>query len=142
MPGKVVAVSVEAGQIVAAGDALVVMEAMKMEHTLRSSADAKVRVATGGTRTHFSCDGCAVLVIPVALAIFNHASLIFTYILMRAWPIISCLWFSSLCRCLLALWCVTPHHGTIDRFFQVVEVMCGVDELIDDTMVLVRLEPV
>ena len=83
MPGKVVAVSVEAGQIVAAGDALVVMEAMKMEHTLRSSADAKVRVATGGTRTHFSCDGCAVLVIPVALAIFNHASLIFTYILMR-----------------------------------------------------------
>ena len=122
MPGKVVAVSVEAGQIVAAGDALVVMEAMKMEHTLRSSADAKVRVATGGTRTHFACDGCAVLVILVALAIFNHASLIFTYILMRAWPIISCLWFSS--------------------FFQVVEVMCGVDELIDDTMVLVRLEPV
>ena len=42
MPGKVVAVSVEAGQIVAAGDALVVMEAMKMEHTLRATADAVV----------------------------------------------------------------------------------------------------
>jgi len=42
MPGKVLAVRVEAGQEVAAGDPLVVLEAMKMETIV--SADAKARV--------------------------------------------------------------------------------------------------
>lgn len=42
MPGKVLAVRVEAGQEVAMGDPLVVLEAMKMETIV--SADAKARV--------------------------------------------------------------------------------------------------
>ena len=42
MPGRVVAVRVESGAAVKAGDALVVLEAMKMEHTLTAPADATV----------------------------------------------------------------------------------------------------
>jgi acetyl-CoA/propionyl-CoA carboxylase biotin carboxyl carrier protein len=42
MPGTVVAVSVEAGQRVAAGTPLVIVEAMKMEHTVSAAADAIV----------------------------------------------------------------------------------------------------
>src|SRR5690606_11805826 len=33
MPGKIIAVSVQAGDLVKSGDTLLVMEAMKMEHT-------------------------------------------------------------------------------------------------------------
>ena len=43
MPGKVVKVLVASGQEVAAGAALVVLEAMKMEHTVRASAAGVVR---------------------------------------------------------------------------------------------------
>ncbi|MBL0216043.1 MAG: ATP-grasp domain-containing protein [Myxococcales bacterium] len=43
MPGKVVRVLVDAGQEVAAGAALVVLEAMKMEHTVRATAAGTVR---------------------------------------------------------------------------------------------------
>jgi propionyl-CoA carboxylase alpha chain len=50
MPGKVVKVLVEAGQSVAAGSPLLVLEAMKMEHTVRA-ADAgtvqAIHVAVG-----------------------------------------------------------------------------------------------
>ena len=42
MPGTVVAVSVVAGQRVAAGTPLVIVEAMKMEHTVSAAADAIV----------------------------------------------------------------------------------------------------
>ncbi len=42
MPGTVIAVSVVAGQRVAAGAALVIVEAMKMEHTVSAAADAIV----------------------------------------------------------------------------------------------------
>ncbi|MBD8531716.1 MULTISPECIES: acetyl/propionyl/methylcrotonyl-CoA carboxylase subunit alpha [unclassified Massilia] len=42
MPGKVVAVLVEAGQSVKKGDALVIMEAMKMEHTIAAPSDGLV----------------------------------------------------------------------------------------------------
>ncbi|RZF21012.1 ATP-grasp domain-containing protein [Halobacteriovorax vibrionivorans] len=42
MPGKVLKVLVEAGQSVSVGDALIVMEAMKMEHTVKASRDGKV----------------------------------------------------------------------------------------------------
>ena len=42
MPGTVVAVSVLAGQRVTAGAALVIVEAMKMEHTVSAAADAIV----------------------------------------------------------------------------------------------------
>jgi acetyl/propionyl-CoA carboxylase alpha subunit len=43
MPGKVVKVLVTAGQEVAAGAALVVLEAMKMEHTVRATEAGTVR---------------------------------------------------------------------------------------------------
>lgn len=42
MPGRVIRVEVSAGDTVAEGDVLVVMEAMKMEHTLRSPHDGTV----------------------------------------------------------------------------------------------------
>ena len=42
MPGKIVRVLVGAGQAVASGEPLVVLEAMKMEHTLKANADAVV----------------------------------------------------------------------------------------------------
>ncbi|MFI5271448.1 MAG: acetyl/propionyl/methylcrotonyl-CoA carboxylase subunit alpha [Ktedonobacterales bacterium] len=50
MPGLVVAVVVADGQVVAAGDPLVVLEAMKMEHTVRASRAGRVsgiRIAHG-----------------------------------------------------------------------------------------------
>lgn len=50
MPGLVKAVFVAAGQTVAAGDRLAVLEAMKMEHTLTAARDgvvAEVLVAPG-----------------------------------------------------------------------------------------------
>jgi biotin carboxyl carrier protein len=43
MPGKVVRVLVTAGQEVAAGAPLVVLEAMKMEHTVRAATAGTVR---------------------------------------------------------------------------------------------------
>lgn len=42
MPGLVRAISVEVGQAVKAGDPLCILEAMKMEHTLRASRDGTV----------------------------------------------------------------------------------------------------
>ena len=50
MPGTVIAISVAPGAQVQAGDPLVTVEAMKMEHTLRAPADgavAAVLVAVG-----------------------------------------------------------------------------------------------
>ncbi len=43
MDGAVIAVEVEPGEVVAAGQVLVVMEAMKMEHTLRAGIDGTVQ---------------------------------------------------------------------------------------------------
>lgn len=42
MPGKIIALSVQVGDSVKAGQTLLVMEAMKMEHTITASADGKV----------------------------------------------------------------------------------------------------
>ncbi|HVL56613.1 MAG TPA: acetyl-CoA carboxylase biotin carboxyl carrier protein subunit, partial [Burkholderiaceae bacterium] len=42
MPGKVIAVMVAAGDSVARGQPLMVIEAMKMEHTIAAPADGKV----------------------------------------------------------------------------------------------------
>ena len=42
MPGKVVAISVNVGDTVAAGDAMIVVEAMKMEHPIRAPRDGVV----------------------------------------------------------------------------------------------------
>ena len=47
MPGKLVRILVGSGQKVAAGEALVVLEAMKMEHTLHAAADAVVAAVHG-----------------------------------------------------------------------------------------------
>jgi 3-methylcrotonyl-CoA carboxylase alpha subunit len=50
MPGKVIAISVKTGDAVKAGAPLVVLEAMKMEHTLRATSDgivARLNVALG-----------------------------------------------------------------------------------------------
>ena len=43
MNGAVVLLLVEPGQLVAKGDALMVMEAMKMEHAIRAPAAGRVR---------------------------------------------------------------------------------------------------
>ncbi len=43
MPGKVVQVLVEAGASVTRGQALMVLEAMKMEHTIAAPADGIVK---------------------------------------------------------------------------------------------------
>ncbi len=42
MPGQIVSVAVQQGGEVKKGDALLVLEAMKMEHTLIAPFDAKV----------------------------------------------------------------------------------------------------
>jgi biotin carboxyl carrier protein len=50
MPGKVIDLRVAVGQEVAAGETLLVLEAMKMEHPMRAPEDgvvADVRVALG-----------------------------------------------------------------------------------------------
>lgn len=44
MPGSVIAVGAESGAAVAAGDVLVVVEAMKMEHAMRSPVDGTVEL--------------------------------------------------------------------------------------------------
>jgi biotin carboxyl carrier protein len=43
MPGKVMAILVEAGQEVKAGDGLIVIEAMKMENEIKSPVDGEVK---------------------------------------------------------------------------------------------------
>eukprot|EP00951_Prasinocladus_malaysianus_P047777 scaffold651908_cov43-Prasinocladus_malaysianus.AAC.1 len=51
MPGKVLRVLVAEGQRVEAGEAVAVVEAMKMEHTLRAAIDgvvAQINCAEGG----------------------------------------------------------------------------------------------
>jgi propionyl-CoA carboxylase alpha chain len=50
MPGRIVAVHVEAGQAVGGGDLLIILEAMKMEHRISASEDGtvtEVRVTAG-----------------------------------------------------------------------------------------------
>ncbi|MCI0666415.1 MAG: acetyl-CoA carboxylase biotin carboxyl carrier protein subunit, partial [Acidobacteria bacterium] len=42
MPGQVLKVLVEAGQKISAGDPLIILEAMKMEHTMRAAVDGVV----------------------------------------------------------------------------------------------------
>ena len=44
MPGSVIVVNVENGATVTAGTAIVVVEAMKMEHALRAPVDGKVEL--------------------------------------------------------------------------------------------------
>ena len=67
MPGKIVQVLVKPGDTVKRGQALAVLEAMKMEHTLSAPADAKVAsvdVAPGDQVT----DGATVVRFEIAKA--------------------------------------------------------------------------
>jgi 3-methylcrotonyl-CoA carboxylase alpha subunit len=59
MPGLVIAVSVKEGDRVQRGQSLIVVEAMKMEHTLRAPKDGTVRRLAAGPDKRF--DGGAVL---------------------------------------------------------------------------------
>ena len=43
MPGKVVVVNVEPGQLVRAGQVLMILEAMKMEHSITCTEDGTVK---------------------------------------------------------------------------------------------------
>ena len=50
MPGRIVAVNVEEGQQVSAGQVLVILEAMKMEHLITCAEDGavnQVRITAG-----------------------------------------------------------------------------------------------
>jgi len=56
MPGKIIALNVKAGDAVSEGDALVVMEAMKMEQTLTAPRDGVV-AETGAAVGELVTDG-------------------------------------------------------------------------------------
>jgi acetyl-CoA/propionyl-CoA carboxylase biotin carboxyl carrier protein len=56
MPGTVTVVEVAEGQVVAAGDRLVVVEAMKMEHVLTAPVDGTVRGLTARAGTTVARD--------------------------------------------------------------------------------------
>ncbi len=43
MPGKIVKVMVQPGSMVTSGDVVIVMEAMKMEYTLKAAANGKIQ---------------------------------------------------------------------------------------------------
>jgi acetyl/propionyl-CoA carboxylase alpha subunit len=62
MPGTVVRVTAEKGQSVVAGDVLVVLEAMKMEHSVRATADGTVEdvLVTPGQQV---ADGAVLIVL-------------------------------------------------------------------------------
>jgi 3-methylcrotonyl-CoA carboxylase alpha subunit len=64
MPGKVVALLVDVGQKVARGEPLLVMEAMKMEHTIAAPADGTVRELLYGVGDQVN-DGAQLLVLDV-----------------------------------------------------------------------------
>ena len=64
MPGKVVKVLVAPGQEVLAGAALVVLEAMKMEHTVRATAAGVVRDVHVGTGDQVDADQLLAVVTP------------------------------------------------------------------------------
>jgi acetyl/propionyl-CoA carboxylase alpha subunit len=64
MPGKVIEVRVAPGDRVAAGQTLLVMEAMKMEHAVTASADGLVAEVHVGTGDQVEADALLALVTP------------------------------------------------------------------------------
>ncbi|MCX6463870.1 MAG: acetyl/propionyl/methylcrotonyl-CoA carboxylase subunit alpha [Pseudonocardiales bacterium] len=64
MPGTVTVVEVTEGQVVAAGDRLVVVEAMKMEHVLTAPVDGTVRDLTARAGTTVARDAVLLTVDP------------------------------------------------------------------------------
>ena len=67
-PCVVVAVSVQAGDIVAAGDALVVLEAMKMETVVRAEVDGRVREVVTRANEQVGAGGPLLVLEPVERA--------------------------------------------------------------------------
>ena len=67
-PCMVVAVLVQAGDIVAAGDALVVLEAMKMETVVRAEVDGRVREVVTRPNEQVGAGGPLLVLEPVELA--------------------------------------------------------------------------
>jgi propionyl-CoA carboxylase alpha chain len=64
MPGVVVEVAVTAGTRVKAGELLVVLEAMKMEHRLTAPVDGTVEEVRVAVRDHVTHDDVLVVVVP------------------------------------------------------------------------------
>jgi biotin carboxyl carrier protein len=62
MPGKVVKLLVEEGEEVAAGQGVIVVEAMKMENELRSTVDGKVRSFKVNEGDNVDAGECLVLI--------------------------------------------------------------------------------
>ena len=56
MPGLVVSVDVEEGQTVKAGEALIVVEAMKMENVLRAELDGTIKTIHAGAGDSVAAD--------------------------------------------------------------------------------------
>ena len=56
MPGRVIAIAVKAGQSFKAGDALCVVDAMKMENVLRAERDGQVAKIVAGKGDSVSVD--------------------------------------------------------------------------------------
>lgn len=56
MPGKVLQVLVEVGATVSKGQALVIVEAMKMEHTVAAPFDATVRAVLVAVQEQVEAD--------------------------------------------------------------------------------------
>jgi biotin carboxyl carrier protein len=67
MPGRVVRVEVEEGDTVAEGDALVVLEAMKMEHTLRAPHDGVVKEISNKVGDQVETNDVLIVVEPQAV---------------------------------------------------------------------------
>jgi 3-methylcrotonyl-CoA carboxylase alpha subunit len=66
MPGAVVSVAVEAGAQVAAGDALMVIESMKLETTIRAPRDGSVETVHFGVGQTFDRDALLVTLTEVS----------------------------------------------------------------------------
>jgi acetyl-CoA/propionyl-CoA carboxylase, biotin carboxylase, biotin carboxyl carrier protein len=66
MPGSVTAVAVAAGDHVVAGQAIVVVEAMKMEHTLVAPCDGVVTELTAATGAQVALDEVLAVIDPIA----------------------------------------------------------------------------
>jgi 3-methylcrotonyl-CoA carboxylase alpha subunit len=68
MPGKIVAIHVEQGQVVAKGDPLLVMEAMKMEHTISAPGAGIVKELLFGVGDQVG-DGAQLLTLTIVVAV-------------------------------------------------------------------------
>jgi 3-methylcrotonyl-CoA carboxylase alpha subunit len=66
MPGKVIAVDVSEGQSVTAGQRLMVLEAMKLEHALTAPFDGVIEGLTVSAGAQVQVDAVLVTVVPAS----------------------------------------------------------------------------